>query len=282
MILTGKEVVEKLNNSLLTQSKALAPKIPTLAIVRMGEDPSDIAYENGAVKRAEAVGVAIKKVLLPREISAEELKEAIWSLNKDIQVDGVLIFRPFPEHLRAKEQEILDTLEVAKDVDGVTTASMAALYGGSREVFPPCTAAACMKILEHFRYELTGQNVVVLGRSLVVGKPLSMLLLDKNATVTICHSKSKNLPSLCKKADILIAAVGKAEIINDTYVTSDMTVIDVGINYSEIKGKIVGDVDREKVENIVKALTPVPGGVGTVTTTCLMEHVIKAAGRANP
>lgn len=263
-ILKGAEVVEAMNADLLTRSESLrADGInPTLAIVRVGERGDDISYERGATKRAEKVGVDVKNVLLSEDVSQEELIKVIEDINADASVHGVLMFRPLPSHI--DEDLVRNKLSPSKDVDGITDLSLAGVFAGIDTGYAPCTAQACMEILAHSTYDLQGKNAVVVGRSLVIGKPVSMMLLGKNATVTMCHSRSKDLPSIVSAADVVIACVGRAKMVNADYLSEGQVVIDVGINVTE-DGSLAGDVDFEAAEQIVEAITPVPGGVGTVT-----------------
>ena len=248
---------------------------PTLAIVRVGEREDDIAYENGAAKRCEKVGVAVLRIVLPESISQDELLQKIHSLNNDHSVHGVLIFMPLPKHISG--EAVRQALSPEKDVDGITDGSLAGVFTGSGKGFAPCTAQACIEILDFYGIDCTGKTAVVVGRSLVIGKPVSMLLMAKNATVTVCHTKTVNMPTVTKNAEILIAAAGKAKAIGAEYLSSGQTVIDVGINF--IDGAMCGDVDYDAASQIVSAITPVPGGVGTVTTSVLVSHVVDAAKR---
>lgn len=277
-ILKGAEVVEVMNADLAQQSEELRTKgiNPTLAIVRVGERGDDISYERGATKRAEKVGVAVKNVLLPQDVSQDELIKVIKDINADESIHGVLMFRPLPQHI--DEDIVRNTLDPAKDVDGITDLSLAGVFAGIDTGYAPCTAQACMEILAHFDYDLKGKNAVVVGRSLVIGKPVAMMLLGENATVTMCHSRSKNLPEIVSAADVVIACVGRANMVDASYLSSGQVVIDVGINVTD-EGSLVGDVDFGAAEEIVEAITPVPGGVGTVTTSVLMKHVIVAASK---
>ena len=248
---------------------------PTLAIVRVGEREDDLAYENGAVKRCEKVGVAVNRVSLPESTTQDELLKKIYELNSDTKTHGVLILMPLPKHLDG--EAVRRALSPEKDVDGITDGSMAGVFTGSGEGFAPCTAQACIEILDHYGIDCNGKKAVVIGRSLVVGKPVSMLLLAKNATVTICHTRTVDMPSITKNADMLIAAAGKAKAVTAEYLSEYQTVIDVGINF--LDGAMCGDVDYEAALPIVSAITPVPGGVGTVTTSVLVSHVVEAAKR---
>ena len=260
--LLGKEVTAALNEKIKANVAELEAKgvKPTLGIIRVGEREDDLSYERGATKRCETLGVAYDKV------------------NKDDSIHGVLIFRPLPKHL--DEAAVIKALSPEKDVDGITDGSMVGVFAGTKQGFPPCTPQACMEILDHYGIDCTGKKAVVVGRSLVVGKPAAMMLLKKNATVTICHTRTKDMPSVVKEADIVIVAAGRAGVVDDTYLCAGQTVIDVGINVNE-EGKLCGDVAYAKAEPIVEAITPVPGGVGSVTTSVLVGHVVEAAMRKN-
>ena len=276
--LLGKEVTAALNERIKGDVEKLKAKgvIPMLGIVRVGERPDDLSYERGAVKRCETLGVSYEKFLLPENVSQDELMETIRTVNKREDIHGVLIFRPLPGHL--DEKEVIRALDPEKDVDGITDGSMVGVFTSTAQGFPPCTPQACMEILDHYGIDCTGKKAVVIGRSLVVGKPAAMMLLKKNATVTICHTRTKDIPSVVKEADIVIVAAGRAGVVDDTYLSPGQIVIDVGINVNE-EGKLCGDVDYEKAEPVVEAITPVPGGVGSVTTSVLIGHVVEAAIR---
>ena len=277
--LKGAPVAAAINERSQTELKKLVDLgiTPTLAIVRVGAREDDISYENGAMKRCEKVGVAVKNVILPESISQSDMLSEIEELNKDRTVHGVLIFMPLPKHLDG--EAVRHALVPEKDVDGITDGSLAGVFTGSGVGFSPCTAQACIEILDHYGIDCNGKRAVVIGRSLVVGKPVSMLLLNKNATVTICHTRTVDMPSVTRDAEILIVAAGKAKVIGADYLSKDQVVIDVGINF--IDGNMCGDVDFESAESIVSAVTPVPGGVGTVTTSVLVSHVVEAAKRQN-
>ena len=276
--LLGKEVTAALNERIKADAEALKAKglNPTLCIIRVGENESDISYERGATKRCETLGVACEKILLPEDVSQEELLATIDKVNKNDQIHGVLLFRPLPKHL---DQSVIENaLDPAKDVDCMTDGSMSGVFTGKNVGFPPCTPQACMEILDHYGIDCTGKKAVVVGRSLVVGKPAAMMLIKKNATVTVCHTRTVDMPSVVREADIVIVAAGRAGVVDDTYLRAGQVVIDVGINVNA-EGKLCGDVDFEKAEPIVEAITPVPGGVGSVTTSVLVGHVVEAAKR---
>ena len=275
-LLKGAAVVAAMNERLTAEVAALKEKgvTPTLAILRVGEREDDISYEKGAMKRCATVGVEVKNVVLPADVTQEELMKNIEALNNDKSVHGVLIFRPLPKHL--DEEAVRQALKPEKDIDGITDGSLAGVFTGSGKGFPPCTAQACMEILDHYKIDCKGKRAVVIGRSLVVGKPAAVMLMAKNATVTVCHTKTVDMPSVARQAEILIVAAGKANAITKEYLSPGQVVIDVGINVNE-EGKLCGDVKFDDAEPIVGAITPVPGGVGTVTTSVLVSHVVEAA-----
>jgi methylenetetrahydrofolate dehydrogenase (NADP+)/methenyltetrahydrofolate cyclohydrolase len=247
-----------------------------LDLLRMGEKGEDLSYEKAIIKKAEEAGIWIKTHALLPDLTPQQAERLILDLNEDPEVHGVLIFRPLLNP--AVEQRVLSTLSPKKDVDGITPLSMAGIFRDDASVFPPCTAQACMKILAYYQIPLEGKNVVVLGRSQVIGKPVAMMLLKENATVTICHSKTKNLKEVVRRADILVSAMGKARAVTREYLQPGQIVLDVGINFDE-QGKLCGDVDWGDAEKVVAAITPVPGGVGSVTTALLLEHTMEAAMR---
>lgn len=278
-ILSGAAVAQKLDDELKGKIEKLKNNgtEPTLCVVRLGQKPEDLSYERGLLKKAEKLGIEVNKKLYDENITQEELASELRKIDADNNNHGILIFRPLPSHI--DEKKVLELISPQKDADGVTDASMLGIYADTGVGNSPCTAEACMEILKHYDIRLQGKKTVVLGRSLVVGKPLALMLLKENATVTICHSKSKNLSKICKEADILIAAVGKAKLLDKEYVSEGQIVIDVGINMGE-DGKLCGDVNFEEVESVVSKISPVPGGVGTVTATVLMSHVVAMAERS--
>ena len=283
--LLGKEVNEALVASLQARTAALREKgvVPTLGIIRLGENPSDLSYEKGATKRAEEVGVAVKNYILPETATKEEVLAVIDQVNADDSVHGVLMFRPLPKHLKADQDEICNRLAPKKDVDSMTHMSNAGVFEGQALGYAPCTPAACMEILDHYGIDCKGKNAVVIGRSLVVGKPAAMMLMAKNATVTICHTKTVNTAEICRNADIIVSAAGVLNSLTKDFVRPGQVVIDVSMNWnpekitSKGKGGMSGDAIFDEVEPIVEAITPVPGGVGAVTTSVLMKHVVEAA-----
>ena len=248
---------------------------PTLAIFRVGEKDADLSYEKGAIKRCEQVGVNVKRFLFPQDVSEEEFYTKLEQANEDPEIHGILVFRPLPKD-RFNDDKLRNCISPQKDVDGCSDLSLAGIFTSQDLGFPPCTAEAVIAILDHYDIDIAGKNIVVLGRSLVIGRPVSMMLLQRNATVTICHTKTKDIAKIACKADILVATTGKMEIVNKEFTNPDQIIIDVGIDWNEKKQKLCGDVLFEDVEPYVKALTPVPGGVGSVTTSILVDHVVKA------
>ena len=283
--LLGKEVNEALVASLQTRAAALKEKgvTPTLAILRLGENPSDLSYEKGATKRAEEIGVAIKNFILPEASTKEEVLAVIDQINADDTIHGCLMFRPLPKHLKADQDEICNRLAPKKDVDSMTHMSNAGVFEGQDLGYAPCTPAACMEILDHYGIDCKGKKAVVIGRSLVVGKPAAMMLMQKNATITICHTRTVDPAAVCREADIIISAAGVLNSLTKDFVRPGQIVIDVSMNWnpekitSKGKGGMCGDAIFDEVEPIVEAITPVPGGVGAVTTSVLMKHVVEAA-----
>lgn len=277
-ILEGKQVVAALNEKLIADVGQLKAKgiSPRLAIVRVGERGDDISYERGATKRCETIGVDVSNFVLAADVAQADLLSTIDKINKDSNIHGCLLFRPLPKHI--DENLVRNSLVPEKDIDGITDASLAGVFAGISTGFPPCTPQGCMEILDHFGIETAGKKVAVIGRSLVVGKPAAMMLIKKNATVTLCHTKTVDMPAVCREAEILIVAAGRAGVVGKEYFSAGQTVIDVGINFDS-NGKMCGDVNFAEAEPIVGAITPVPGGVGTVTTSVLVKHVVEAAKR---
>ncbi|HWP50160.1 MAG TPA: tetrahydrofolate dehydrogenase/cyclohydrolase catalytic domain-containing protein [Clostridia bacterium] len=277
-ILDGKQVAQALTQQVREDVAALAERniYPRLGIVRVGERPDDISYERGALKRCEMAGIEAIQYLLPADATQRTVIDLINRINQEETLHGCLIFRPMTTQI--SDAAVRAAVSSAKDIDGITDGSLASVFTGASSGFAPCTAAACIAILDYYGIELTGKNVVVVGRSLVIGRPVAMLMMHKNATVTICHTKTANLPDICRSADILIAAAGKAETITADYCRPGQVVIDVGIHV-KADGRLCGDVDFAAVSSIVEAITPVPGGVGAVTTSVLVKHTVSAARR---
>ncbi len=280
-LLKGKEAADALNEQLLDRAVTICEggTAPTLAIVRVGENGSDIAYENGAVKKAKQVAVAVEKFICPADIEEDDLVEIINYINENEKIHGMLLLQPLPKHLNA--ERIRNTIKPEKDMDCISDDALAGLFLQKEGGYAPCTAESCMEILKYYDIPVKGKKVVVIGRSLVIGKPVALMLLAENATVTICHTKTteEDMVNLCQQADVIIAAAGHRNTLTAEMVRPGQTIIDVGINFNE-DGKMVGDVDFEPVSQIVEAITPVPGGVGSMTTTLLMKHVIEAAEKA--
>jgi methylenetetrahydrofolate dehydrogenase (NADP+)/methenyltetrahydrofolate cyclohydrolase len=276
-LLKGADVVAALNEKMQSEIALLKEKgvAPTLAILRVGERDDDISYEKGATKRCETVGVSVKSIVLPADVNQDVLMKNVEALNNDKDVHGVLIFRPLPKHL--DEDAVCRALKPEKDVDGITEGSLAGVFMGTGKGFAPCTAQACIEILDYYNIDCKGKRAVVIGRSLVVGKPAAIMLMGKHATVTVCHTRTVDMPSIAENAEILIVAAGQMESITKEYFSPGQVVIDVGINWNDEKGKLCGDVKFEDAEPIVASITPVPGGVGTVTTSVLVSHVVEAA-----
>lgn len=272
ILLYGADTAEKIKDEISGMLSELKGYIPTLGIVRIGSNPADISYEKGAVKKMESLSLKTKVFEFDENISSDDFIDEFKKINEDDEIDGILLFRPLPEHI--DEKKVIEVLDERKDLDGISYKNIAKVFAGDESGFAPCTAKAVIKILESNNIELEGKNVVVLGRSMVIGKPVAMLAIQKNATVTLCHSKTADLKKVCKNADILIVAIGRAKMINDDYIGEDAVIIDVGINFFE--GKLCGDVDLENVKNAAMA-TPVPKGVGAVTTSVLAEHLVIAA-----
>ena len=268
-----------LTEALAARCQALrqAGVTPTLALVRVGQRPDDISYETGAMKRCDKVGISVRQFLLPENCSREELLETIQEINAAPDIHGCLLFRPLPRHM--DEGAVCAALSPAKDVDGITPGSLASVFSGDQLGYPPCTAQACMELLDYYGYDLTGRRAVVVGRSLVIGRPAAMLLLGRNATVTLCHTRTADLAAECRRADVLIAAAGRAGVVGPDCLAPGQVVIDVGIN-ADGEGNLVGDVDFPAAQSLAAAITPVPGGVGSVTTSVLVSHVVRAAQRA--
>ena len=280
-IIKGKPVGDALSEILKGECEALVKEgiQPKLAILRVGAKPNDLSYERGALKKCDTIGIVAEVTELSEDTTQEQYIEALEKLNKDSSVHGILTFRPLPKGI--DEEVIKNVISPEKDVDCFSPMNTAKLMEGDKTGFPPCTPTAVVEILKHYNVQLKGANVVVLGRSMVVGKPVSMLLLGENATVTICHSKTQDLPKVCSQADVLVAGVGRARMVTSDYIKEGAVVIDVGINAKPEGGGICGDVDTDDVVEKASMVTPVPAGVGSVTTSILAKHVIKACKQQN-
>ncbi len=273
--LRGMPVVKGLLEGFSIETKKLKEKgiIPKLVVIRVGAREDDLAYERGIYKRFGAVDALVETKELPEDVVQDEVENLIHSLNQDSSVHGILLFRPLPKHLN--ENEIKELILEEKDVDCMGSANNAHVFAGDGVGYPPCTPQAVMELLDFYGISLTGKKVTIVGRSMVVGKPLAMLMLGRNATVTICHTRTLNLEEECKKADILVACAGAAKMITKEFVSENQVVIDVGINM--VDDALCGDVDFAEVADAVASITPVPGGIGNVTTSVLLKHTIMSA-----
>ncbi|MBP3873508.1 MAG: bifunctional 5,10-methylene-tetrahydrofolate dehydrogenase/5,10-methylene-tetrahydrofolate cyclohydrolase [Lachnospiraceae bacterium] len=278
-LLSGKEVAENISAELNARAEDLKARgySPCLSVIRIGDRPGDCSYERGAVRRCETVGIKCMTHHLPKDVSQDELLSLIDELNGDESVHGVLLLRPLPRGM--DEDLVVNRLRPEKDVDCMTDLSMSGLLSGGRNRFMPCTAEAAMAFFDYYGIDSTGMNAVIIGRSLVFGKPAALMLVNRNATVTVCHTRTRDLPSITRQADILITAAGHANTVTAEHVSPGQIVIDVGINAGE-DGRLCGDAAFEDIKDIVGAITPVPGGVGAVTTSILARHVIEACEAA--
>ena len=278
-ILKGAPVVTAMNEVNAARCAALSEKgiIPTLAVVRVGAREDDLSYERGVMTRCGKVGVAVRQFLLPADASQDELLDVIQKINADASIHGCLLFRPLPKQF--DDRTIRAALDPKKDIDGITDGSLAGVFTNTAIGYPPCTAQACLEILKYYQIPLSGKRAVVVGRSLVVGKPAAMMLDRENATVTMCNSRTQDLPALCREADVVVVAMGRMGAIGGDALREGQVVVDVGIHVNE-EGKLCGDVRFSEAEPLVDAITPVPGGVGTVTTSVLVGHVVDAAEKA--
>lgn len=271
--LRGKKVSDGIKEYVSKELETLS-FVPKLAIVRVGENPDDMSYERGATKKLKSFGLDVASYVFPQDISDEDFKKAFKDINEDDEVTGILLLRPLPRTIN--EKDIENMIDPKKDLDGISPINIAKVFAGDTTGFSPCTAEAVIEVLKAYDIELTGKRVTVVGRSMVVGKPVSMLLLRENATVTMTHTKTVDLRKTCSDAEIVIAAAGRAKMLNSDYCGQDAVMIDVGINVDE-NGKLCGDVDYATLDGKASAATPVPGGVGTVTTAVLAKHLIQAA-----
>ena len=278
-ILKGAPVVASMNEANAARCAALSEKgiIPTLAVVRVGAREDDLSYERGVMTRCGKVGVAVRQFLLPADASQDELLDVIQKINADASIHGCLLFRPLPKQF--DDRTIRAALDPKKDIDGITDGSLAGVFTNTAIGYPPCTAQACLEILKYYQIPLSGKRAVVVGRSLVVGKPAAMMLDRENATVTMCNSRTQDLPALCREADVVVVAMGRMGAIGGDALREGQVVVDVGIHVNK-EGKLCGDVRFSEAEPLVDAITPVPGGVGTVTTSVLVGHVVDAAEKA--
>ena len=271
--LRGKKVSDGIKEYVSKELETLS-FVPKLAIVRVGENPDDMSYERGATKKLKSFGLDVASYVFPQDISDEDFKKAFRDINEDDEVTGILLLRPLPRTIN--EKDIENMIDPQKDLDGISPINIAKVFAGDTTGFSPCTAEAVIEVLKAYDIELTGKRVTVVGRSMVVGKPVSMLLLKENATVTMTHTRTIDLKKTCSDAEIVIAAAGRAKMLNSDYCGQDAVMIDIGINVDE-NGKLCGDVDYATLDGKASAATPVPGGVGTVTTAVLAKHLIQAA-----
>ncbi len=272
----GMDVANAMKESLIARVEKLKEQgvAPCLAMVRVGNRPDDMSYERGAKKRLESVGVSYRVVELPDDISQETFEAEFRKVNENPEIHGILLFRPLPKHLN--EEPIKRLLNPEKDMDGMTSENIAKIFAGDESGYAPCTAEAVMEMLDYYKIDLTGKKAIVVGRSMVVGRPLAMMFLKKNATVTMCHTKTVELAKTCREAELLVAAAGKARMITADMVKEGAVVVDVGINVDE-QGNLCGDVDFEQAESRTSYISLVPKGVGSITTSVLAKHVIRAA-----
>ena len=275
-LLKGAPVAAAITENLIRRAQALRSEgvLPKLAMLRIGERTDDVAYERAAARRCESAGIQTERTVLPADCTEQDVISALRRINSDDTIHGCLMFRPLPKHLN--ERRICEALTPSKDVDGMTFASLTTVFTRSGEGFAPCTAQSVVELLDHYCVGIEGARTAVIGRSLVIGRPVAMMLLARNATLTMCHTRTKDLPAVCREAELLVVASGHAGAVTKDYVNQDQVVIDVGINAAP-DGGVCGDVRFDEVEPIAKAISPVPSGVGAVTTAVLCKHVIEAA-----
>lgn len=271
--LRGKKVSDGIKEYVSKELETLS-FVPKLAIVRVGENPDDMSYERSATKKLKSFGLDVASYVFPQDISDEAFKKAFKDINEDDEVTGILLLRPLPRTIN--EKDIENMIDPKKDLDGISPINIAKVFAGDTTGFSPCTAEAVIEVLKAYDIELTGKRVTVVGRSMVVGKPVSMLLLKENATVTMTHTRTVDLKKTCSDAEIVVAAAGRAKMLNSDYCGQDAVMIDVGINVDD-NGKLCGDVNYSTLDGKASAATPVPGGVGTITTAVLAKHLIQAA-----
>ena len=278
-ILKGKPVADAMIARMQKTAEALKARgvEPTLCVVRVGERADDLAYEKGVIKRCSEVGVTLRQLVLPADVTQDAFETAFETVNKDPAVHGILLFRPLPKALDS--ERIRRLFDPKKDVDGWTDGSLAGVYANTDLGFAPCTAQAVIELLRFYGIDPKGKRATVIGRSLVIGRPVSMLLMHANATVTTCHTRTVDVPAIARQADILVCAAGVMRSVTPEFTNPDQIIVGVGIHFDEETGKLCGDVDFDRVAPVVKAITPVPGGVGCITTCVLLDHVLKAAGK---
>lgn len=275
--LKGLPVANAINERITDAMKSWTGRVPHLAIIRVGERPDDMSYERGATKKMEKVGFDCTSYTFPADIDNDTFQKEFDKINEDDNIDGILLLRPLPKHL--DEQAVVNRINPNKDLDGISPVNMAKVYAGDETGFAPCTAEAVIEMLDYAGVDLKGKRVAIVGRSLVIGKPVAMLLMKKNATITVCHTKTIDMPGTCKNAEVIVAAAGVAKMIDSSYVADGAVVIDVGINVDE-EGNLCGDVNFDDISGVASVATPVPGGVGSVTTSVLAKHLLAAAQNA--
>lgn len=279
-LLRGAPVAAAITEEVAARVASLAERgvAPALAILRVGERPDDLSYERAAAKRCERVGIAVRRLAFPEDVRTEVLLDAVRRVNEDASIHGCLVMRPLPAHV--DEAAVCAALDPAKDVDGVTAGSLYGVFAGQGVGFPPCTAQAVLALLDHYGVRLSGARAVVVGRSLVIGRPVALMLLARDATVTLCHTRTADLAAELRRADVIVVAAGHAATVGADALRPGQVVVDVGINWDESSQSLVGDVDFAAADGVVRAITPVPGGVGSVTTAILARHVAEAAERS--
>ena len=277
-LLLGRPVADAIKEDLARRVAALAEQgvTPRLAVIRLGEDPGDVAYERSILRNCEKLGCEAESAALPPDLSQEALIAKIEEVNADPSIHGCLLLRPLPKHMDSAK--VCDALVPEKDLDGMGCRALGALFAGRKDAFAPCTAQACLEMLKFYGIDPAGKRAAVVGRSLVIGRPAGQLLLQADATVTLCHSRTPDLPAVCREADILIVAVGRAGMIGREHTRPGQVILDVGVN--SVDGKLCGDLRTEEAAELAAAVSPVPGGVGAVTPSVLMAHLVEAAERA--
>ena len=278
-ILKGAPVAEALCEQLRPRIETLVNKgvTPCLGMIRIGEREGDLSYERSASRRCASLGIVLRKVLLPPDVTQRELLRVIDDLNGDPSVHGLLFSRPLPEGMDVRT--VNDAIAPEKDVDGIGSASMAAVYAGLEHGFFPCTAQAVIEMLRYYDLPISGKRAVVVGRSLVTGRPAALLLLREHATVTLCHTRTQDLVSAVREAELVVTATGHINTLTQEHLSPGQIVIDIGINYDPVRDRLCGDVDHEAAERIVRCISAVPGGIGAVTSSILASHVVEAAER---
>lgn len=271
IVLKGAEVSARIKEQVQQMLEKLDGEVPELAIVRVGENPDDMSYERGAIKKMKNFGLHVRSCVFPADISNQEFQEEFGKINDDPDVAGILLLRPLPKQIC--EKDIENMIDPAKDLDGISPVNIAKVFAGDDSGFAPCTAEAVVEVLKANGIPISGKRVTIVGRSMVVGKPLAMLMLKENATVTVCHTRTKDLKAACRNGEILVAAAGKAKMLGQEHVGPGAVVLDVGINVDE-DGRLCGDVDFEKIQETAAMATPVPGGIGAVTTAVLARHLV--------